>query len=295
MKPAHDFVAERALAHHCQELLPAAAPERDLAALATELGHAIARELPPYVASIASGGEIKIICGEASRTNTTAFINRLGRGAAHCVVDVAGGALLITLDHGAALALTDRAYGGTGEVPDPLPENLPYSADLTLRQLQGALCTGLAKAFPDSPEPAINRRGEDLGRLDPFRGKAECLHFELVVQQEEREPWTLVLAASLPDTNRLVDAAGGTAAHQLTVRGAADPLAEPFGDLPLPAAAVLAEMHLPLARISALAAGDIIPLSIARQVPLQIGGVTMAHGTIGSQDDRVALQIIRNS
>lgn len=295
MKPQHDFVAERPLARHCDALLPPATPERDLVAASHAMGCDMAQELAPYVASIAHGGRLAVICGESSRANTTAFINRLGRKAAHCVVNVADNSLLISLDHAATLALTDRAYGGTGDVPDDLPDSLPLSADLTLHQLQKNLCSGLAKIFADTAEPALSRRGHDLGQLDPFRGKAECVHFDLVVEQDGQDPWTMVVAASLPDMNRLIDVAASEPAHQQQpARAPASPLAEPFGDLPLPATAVLAEMQLPLARVSALKAGDIIPLSIARQVPLQIGGATVAQGTIGSQDDRVALQITRS-
>ncbi len=302
MKPQHDFTAERALAQHCVELLPPAPPTRDLVGGCAELGQEITRELAPYLASIGGGSELTLACGEAGRTNTTAFINRLGRKAAHWVLDIAeGAALLMSLDHEAALALTDRAYGGTGEVPDPLPDTLPLSADLTLRQLEAACRDGLARIFRDTAAPTLNRRGADLGRLDPFRGKAECIHFDLTVTQGDQKPWTIVLAASLPDMQQMIDRsieAGPNGApaqrhDQAPKDTTGENVGDPFAEVPLAATAMLAEVKLPLARLAALAPGDLFPLAIARQVPLQIGGTTIALGTIGAQDDRVALQITR--
>lgn len=52
-------------------------------------------------------------------------------------------------------------------------------------------------------------------------------------------------------------------------------------------------MRVPLARIAALRPGQVLPVSVARQVPLSIGGEIVAQGTLGEVDDRVALQIIQ--
>jgi flagellar motor switch protein FliM len=35
----------------------------------------------------------------------------------------------------------------------------------------------------------------------------------------------------------------------------------------------------------------VLPVAVARQVPLRIGSRTLTRGTVGSQDDRVALQL----
>ncbi|MGB3378433.1 FliM/FliN family flagellar motor C-terminal domain-containing protein [Allopontixanthobacter sediminis] len=302
MTPQHDFTARRALAQHCAELLPATPPARDLASDCAELASRIASELGRHLGAICGGADLTLAAGEVGRTNTTAFINRLGRKAAHWVTHISGGAaLLMSLDHAAALALTDRAYGGTGEVPEALPETLPLSADLTVRQLEAACRDGLERVFASSGAdvPALSRRGTDLGQLDPFRGKAECIHFDLTVTAEEQASWTIVVAASLTDMQAMIDctqlAAGGGQSGVSADAIFHDPLGEPFGDIALPAVAVIAELTLPLARLAALTPGDLIPLSIARQVPLHIGGVPLAWGSVGAQDDRVALKITRIS
>jgi flagellar motor switch protein FliM len=35
----------------------------------------------------------------------------------------------------------------------------------------------------------------------------------------------------------------------------------------------------------------VLPVSVARHVPLRVGEATIAHGTVGTLDDRVAVQI----
>ncbi len=292
MKPNHDFVAERPLAQHCAELIQAALPQRDLLADAAELARDVAAELAKGMLSVASGDEIAITCSEVSRSNTTAFINRMGREMAHCVIAMdGGGALLFSIDHSAVHILTDRAYGGTGEVVEPLPVELPLSADLTLRQLEATWCDALGHGLPAASTFAVARRGGDLGRLDPFRGQADCVHFDLAVEQEGHAAWNIALSASIRDLECLLECHSQAGDEASALSSAVDPMAEPFGDIVLPARAVLAETSISLARASGLAVGDTIPLAIAREVPLLIGDSTVARGSVGIQDDCVALQI----
>ena len=74
---------------------------------------------------------------------------------------------------------------------------------------------------------------------------------------------------------------------------AADPAAAPFADLPLPLSALLVDMQVPLATISTLAPGVVLPVAVARAVPLRAGDAVLAHGTVGAQDDRVAIKLTR--
>lgn len=292
MKPSHDFVAQRALAQHCAELIPAEMPQRDLLADGAVLVRDIAAELGKEMASIAQGGELKVGCGAGDKSSTTAFINRMGLGVAHCVIGIGGGpAMMFSVKHQCVHMLTDRAYGGTGEVADGLSPELPLSADLTLRQLEAIWRDAVGRAVPSAHTLQIARRGHDLGRLDPFRGQAQCVQFELMVEQAGQETWAITVSASLGDLERFLAARAQDQANQAGPFVAADPLAQPFGDIVLEARAVLAEMSLSLARISALKVGDHIPLSIAHNVPLLIGNRAIAHGSVGMQNDCTALQI----
>jgi flagellar motor switch protein FliM len=53
------------------------------------------------------------------------------------------------------------------------------------------------------------------------------------------------------------------------------------------------DMRIPFSTIANLAPGDVLPVSVARAVPLRVGEATFAHGTIGAVDERVAVQITK--
>jgi len=59
----------------------------------------------------------------------------------------------------------------------------------------------------------------------------------------------------------------------------------------MPVTAVLVDMRIGFSQLSALKVGDVLPVAVARSVPLKIADTTIAHGTIGEVDDRVAVQI----
>lgn len=294
MKSTHDFVAERPLAQHCRELLPAPLPERDLLGDVAAMIRDLCEHLTPGISGVANGKALRLRGGSPVRTETATYIGTSDPQTAHCVIDLPGcGSLLFSLPHCHAFSLTDRAYGGTGEVPDPLPEKLPFSADLTVKQLEQSWCDALLKLFPDHEPATIARRGSALDRLDPYCGNAECIHLELTVEQEGHEAWTLALSASVSNMMQAADRHRGSAGMKQRPARASNPEAAPFGDIPLPARAILAKMPMALDRAANLKPGDTIPLSIARDVPLSIAGETVAFGMVGAQDDCVALQITR--
>ena len=106
-----------------------------------------------------------------------------------------------------------------------------------------------------------------------------------------RAPWTITLA--LPFAT-LADLFGhGTRAPAAHDPGssAANPAAEPYAAVPLPLTAMLVDMNISVAALAALEPGQILTVAVARNVPLRIGNTTIAHGSIGAQDDRIAIQI----
>ena len=52
-------------------------------------------------------------------------------------------------------------------------------------------------------------------------------------------------------------------------------------------------MRIPFSVIAGLEVGQVLPVAVARQVPLRVGAATVAHGIVGAVDDRVAVQITR--
>ena len=97
----------------------------------------------------------------------------------------------------------------------------------------------------------------------------------------------MTLAFAEADLPRLL----GTETAKPRQATTADPHAAPFSAMPLPLTARLVDMAMPLSRLSRLSVGDVLPVAVARQVPLHLGGKTIARGTIGAMDDRVAVQL----
>jgi flagellar motor switch protein FliM len=50
-------------------------------------------------------------------------------------------------------------------------------------------------------------------------------------------------------------------------------------------------MKVPLATVSRLEPGMVLPVAVARAVPIHAGAAVIAHGTVGAQDDRVAVKL----
>jgi len=63
------------------------------------------------------------------------------------------------------------------------------------------------------------------------------------------------------------------------------------GEIRIEARTVLARPELSLSELMQLQAGDIIPVSLSKHVPLIVAGRRIALGTVGEHDGRAALKI----
>jgi flagellar motor switch protein FliM len=184
-------------------------------------------------------------------------------------------------------------------VPDPVPERLPLTAQLLIARIE-ALVAGLVarisglEGSDEAPVFAPLRRNADIAVLRPFAADRPLWQVAFEIGFGGAEPWTVrvtIAADHVPQfcSNDDEDPACPTRPARAIEAAPAD---QTFGAIPLTLRATLVDMRVPLARIAALRPGQVLPVSVARQVPLSIGGVTIAHGTVGEVDDRVALQII---
>ncbi|WP_068077945.1 FliM/FliN family flagellar motor switch protein [Novosphingobium lentum] len=295
MKPERHFIAERAIAQHCAALLrPGPGPAELLPALARageRLAHALRAALVPLLGgdppAIDCSAPVEILYADFAATIAPLAANSL------LVAGAQAAPLLTTVDAGAVLRLVDRAFGGPGEAPDPLPEEFPVSADLIVARLEAVIAARLAAALGADREGAIRslRRDGSLAHLAPFAPATRLATIVLTISQPGRAPWTMALAFPLATLGELFGHGERPPAARLANQRAADPASAPFADMPLPMIALLVDMAMPLSAISALEPGQILPVSVARSVPLRIGDRAVARGTIGAVDDRVAVQI----
>ena len=295
MKPERGFIAERALAQHCPELLrqdaDAPAPADLLPALGrvgTKLGRVLAGALSPLI----GGQEIAVEAAAPRRVTAGELAQEIAPLAANSLLGLSGAsgaaALLASVDAGAVLRMIDRAFGGAGKTPAPLPTAFPASAGVVMRQIEALIAQGFAAATGAALEPL--RRHGDLAELEAFADDASLAVVTLTVTEVGAQPWPILLALPVDALAGLVGEGGQAPARAATPRQT-NPAEEPYCDLPLTLAAVIVDMRLPMSALTELQPGSLLPVSVARNVPLRIGDKTIAHGAIGSVDDRVAIQI----
>ena len=107
------------------------------------------------------------------------------------------------------------------------------------------------------------------------------------------DQWTIELMFPLIALRQLEPLLATSAPEELKHR---DPLwqarlARQMGDIRLSGKTVLARPTLTLEELLNLRNGDVIPVNIARHVPLIVGNRVLAHGTIGEQNGRSAFMI----
>jgi flagellar motor switch protein FliM len=294
----HDFalVAERPIAHHDPALLHPGPGDADLIEALRQAGARLARSLRSSLARLCGGAAPEVTIA-TPREVVLADFARDGLAAYSLYAAAPSGERVLgAIDGETVLRLVDRAFGGQGEAPCPMPRELPLSADLMVQRIEGLIAADLGRALGSASggHPAIHplRRDSDLAQLQPFAPKTRLAALEVAVTERERAGWSLHLAfplAALPVLTGITPQPGPDTGRPAP----ANPDDEPFAAMPLPLSAVLIDTRLPLQVVSRLEPGQVLNLPIARLVPLMIGERTIAHGTIGAIDDRVAIQITR--
>jgi flagellar motor switch protein FliM len=186
--------------------------------------------------------------------------------------------------------MVDRAFGGRGTVPDPLPPTFPLSAELLILRIEQTIAAALRDALGGTLEVTPLGRDINLGAIAPFTAGETVIELSVTVEEPGCEPWTIALA--FPEATSL--ALFGSRERKsapATTPIAPDPMSEPYASLPIGLTAVLVDMAVPFSRIASLRPGDVLPVAVARAVPLKAGARVIATGTIGEFEDRVAVQV----
>lgn len=295
MKAERSFVAERALARHCPELLRAEPSAGEAVAMLALAGQAIAKALGPLLAPLLGGEAPQVRAETAAQGRAETLSAEIAPLAANSLL-TAGTALvpmLVSIEAEAVLRLVDRAFGGKGELRGGLPEAFPLSSELMIVRLEALAIAAIGSYFGLAWPGAISplRRDGDLAALAPFAADAELAIQRFTIAEAAGSDWTLTLALPLAALASLCDRTAQSAPKSAGIVVPPNPAEEPFGAMPLTLSAVLVDMAMPVSLLSRLAPGQILPVTVARNVPLRIGKTTIAHGTIGALDERVAVQI----
>lgn len=296
MKPERALIAERALARHDPALLRPGPSTADLLPAFTRMSERMVRTLRAALSPLLGGKEPQINPANPVQTDFADFCSEIPRLAANSLFHIGTAPFMLTIEGEHVLRLVDRAFGGPGNTPGSLPKEFPLSAELMIARVEQTVATCLALALGGSNSSAIRavRRDASLAQLAAMPDATPVAGLTFNVIEQGRMPWSLSLAFPI-DTLAQIFAHDDAAKSARPPRGPNQPTDAPFADLPIEVCAVLVDMQIPLVTVSTLEVGQVLAVSIARNVPLIIGGKPCAHGTIGALDDRVAIQITQLS
>lgn len=311
MRMSHEFAAARTAAQHCSELTEHGLgrgprpEERDamMAAWRRDLARVLADDLSPLL----SGDRLDVTISEPEALSGADALRRIGEVAANSLLrcGLSAETALLSFDFAAAVALTDRSFGGDGKQTGSVPEQLPRSAALMVDEAAAMIAQAITRvSFGEAPPPAgsamrganaagVIIRSESAARLKAFDLAAPCMMVTITIANRQGSEWRASLALAPERLDRLLPGAGRTARVRPADRTPATGMAAPFATMPLSLHVVLAEFDLSLARLQTLAPGDQIPLAMGRQVPLMVGERVLAHGSIGTTEDRMAIRLTR--
>ena len=302
MRLTHDFAPARVAAVHCPELTNRGPRPEEAAALMAAWRRDCARLLADDLSGLLSGDRLDVTLSEPERMSGADALRRIGQLAANSLLRAGanGETVLLSFDFATAIALTERSFGGDGRITSAVPEVLPRSAALLIEEAATTIAGALTRAsFGDMPPPAgaatrgeVIVRSESAARLKPFALDAEALVVTLDITNRQGAMWRGTLALAAERMPRLLPG-GGRTARTRGPRTPASGMNTPFAEVPLPLHVVLAEFDLSLARLQTLKAGDTIPLAMGRHVPLMVGETVLAHGSVGTADDRMAIRLTR--
>jgi flagellar motor switch protein FliM len=292
VRPEHPFIAQRVAAQHCPELLGPKPPSAaELAPALNALSARLALTCSTGLARLSSADAPIVRPAAPCETTAARLVQDAPPLASHAVLAIGPEALPVLLSCEAApvFRLVDRAFGGRGTVPDPLPAAFPLSAELLILRLEQTICTALQEALGGSLPVTPLDRDTNLVAIAPFAVNETVIELSVAVEEPGCQPWTITLA--FPQATSL--ALFGVRERKAARPAGAEPhpANEPYASLPLTLTAVLVDMAVPFSRLTSLRPGDVLPVAVARAVPIKAGDRTIATGTIGEFEDRVAVQI----
>lgn len=296
MRPEGNFIAERLAAQHCAELLraprQAANPLAELGEFGKQLSEVLARQL----AQLCPGAKIAVESGEPVDLQPNTAQDRRGGPVMNSTVAIGpkDATMIASVPHLAVLGLVDLALGGTGKDCALPAGKLPMSAQLMFGRFEKALSEAIAEVLDLQGAAPVKFKNQNSApnAFAPFAGcKRTILPLQLSIA--DAEPSELVFTFPGVSLVQLFADREKAAPAAAPRSGQAVPNAEPFGGIPLPLKAILVDMKIPVATLARLQPGMVIPVTVARNVPLVAGEQIVAHGAVGAMDDCTALQLTK--
>lgn len=207
------------------------------------------------------------------------------------------GTAVLRIDAALISMLVDRFYGGHGARPAQTRREFTPTENRLLARLADQFVAALAECWAEiaAIDPVLLGRETNVGQAEIMAGEAQVVVQGFNVNLGEKDVRLIEIVYPKAGFAGL-DAAGDHGASHQAELLPPDPvwqagLAARLDDVRLPARTVLARPNLKMSELVALQPGDVIPIQIARHLPLLIGERIFAHGTVGEQDGSVAFMI----
>ena len=204
------------------------------------------------------------------------------------------GAALVVLDGGFVLELLDLFFGGTGAAPAILPAEFSPAAEAMIGRLGATLAGPLSAAWEplarqDFTPGRVETNAAVLPGLDAddaavvtrfglAAGKAAPVFVDILYPVTALKPHAATL------TGKVLDKAEPDPAWR-------SGLARSVMNVRFPVRSVLAEPVVPLQLLLNLKPGDVIPISVAADVPVMVGRDRLGVGTVGAANGRAAIRL----
>ena len=209
------------------------------------------------------------------------------------------GAMLLRIDAAMISGIVERFYGGSGNRPGAARNEFTPSEDRVIAKLSDAVMQALARLWGDilPMEAHLVGREHDPQALTFADATDQLLMQGFTIDAGRNESWTIEMLIPLVALRQLEPLLAGNTADEVRK---SDPLwqsriAQQMGAIRLPAKSVLARPNLTLTELLSLKPGDVIPVNIARYLPLIVGDRVIAQGTIGEQNGHAAFMIEKMS
>lgn len=209
------------------------------------------------------------------------------------------GMVMVRLDPAMIWAVVDRFYGGAAARSAPERNEFTRSEERLLSRMSDEIMQALIRAWSDllPMEMTLVAREQDPQALVFAEASDQLLSQSFSISFGRDEGWTIEIMFPLGALRQLEPLLATNSPEEVKHR---DPLwqariARQMGDIRLPARTVLARPTLNLSELLNLKNGDVIPVTIARHLPLLVGNRALAHGSIGEQNGRAAFMIEKMS
>lgn len=295
MDQSFSLAGARPVAKHCSELIGTRSKEPERLSCLTLVGRRLSVILPQLFAPVCDEVRYVVQAEPVTKGDPDDVLGDFDAPMSHVVISAGlhSDDLMISIEARSAYELLDRVFGGDGKVSGELPATMPGSVQTMLGRIEDVMMSSISKVAPDDSlqQFAKGRRSDDLGVLRAFNEEDIVYVLAVKIACGDNHPWSVRISMRQQVVDLLNDATPRLPApgHSSVLT----PADKPFCDIPLKLKATIVDMRVPLSRLEGLKIGDVIPVALARQVPLSVGDKVIALGTVGELDDRVALQITR--